>query len=145
MTDIPHHLIPAVEATRHRIMAACKASSRDEAEAIAEIALRALLDAGWTVTPPPSADIPSPKAGQVWRSPNPRVEDRTIVHIGPHRTYPWAGDAVVHFTTPKRQPGQWGPPKITTEDFIAWAKKSGARPQESDPAPLASAEDAPYA
>lgn len=91
-------------------------------------AITLLEQHGYTVLPPPSEELPQPAVGQVWRAPSLKIEPRTIVHIGAHRTYPWAGDHVVHFTTPKRQPGQWGPPKLTTETFLAWAKKSGARP-----------------
>lgn len=72
---------------------------------------------GWTVIPPASGQIPDPEAGQVWVSPKPRVEPRTVVKIGPHRSYPWSGDKCVHFTTPKRQPDQWGPPCITFETW----------------------------
>ena len=77
-----------------------------------------LRAAGWTVTPPPAAEIPRVAVGQVWRSPKARVEDRTVVSIGPTR--------LIDYLTPR-----WKTACMTHEsNFVAWARKSGARPVE---------------
>jgi hypothetical protein len=97
-----------------------------------------LRELGWTCIPPvdPSEAIPEAKIGQVWISPKPRVEARTVVWIGASRTQPWAGDKCVGFTTPTRKPHEkWGPSKLTPEAWAQWAKKSGARPVPVQDAP----------
>lgn len=105
-------------------------SSSETAEALA-----LLCEQGWTCIPPfdPNAEIPEPEVGQVWRSANARVEPRTVVWIGAHFSYPWAGEKCIGFTTPKRQPHpKWGPTKLPPDTWRAWARKTGARPKATN-------------
>jgi hypothetical protein len=80
--------------------------------------LRAL---GWVCVAPvdPEAAIPEPQAGQVWVSPRPRVEARTVVKIGSH---PRTGVRAVYFAVGPNQRF------MHMEGWRAWAKKSSARP-----------------
>lgn len=82
---------------------------------------------GWTVCPPPSEEIPDPQVGQIWRSPSPRIEARTVVAVGPHRS--WGGTSV-SFISPSRPPNpKWGPFALHITGWKKWARKSGARPE----------------
>ena len=88
-------------------------------------AVALLRSAGWTVIPP-TESLSRCAVGQVWQSPRPGEEVRTVVRIGRHRWYPPAGNRVVFFTTPSLEVGQESAsPEIA---FLAWADKSGARP-----------------
>lgn len=84
-----------------------------------------LTAAGWKCVPPGGTagkvGLPLPLVGQVWRSPRPMTEDRTITHIGPHLFRPHV--KLVRFTTPRR-----GDTSNNYFSFLAWAKKTGARP-----------------
>ena len=79
------------------------------------------FDLGWRwlavarAPAPAETPIPEPAAGQVWRSPKPRVRDRVVVHV-PNET------CVVFQCGGARgtlHPSEWR----------AWAQKSGARPE----------------
>ncbi len=87
-----------------------------------------LRAAGWTVTEPPAAEIPRVEVGQVWRSPKPGVEDRTVLRIGNSNKYPWDPRAIT-FTT-EALLKQLHHNVLSERAFIAWARKSGARPVE---------------
>lgn len=92
-----------------------------------EKAAALLRAAGWAVLPPPPETIPEPQAGQVWISPRPRVEPRTVVKVGPSRG--WPHPSCVFFTTPSRPAHpQRGPTYLHPDSWQAWARKSGARP-----------------
>lgn len=97
-------------------------ASQDAAER-----LRAL---GWVGVEPvdPKAAIPEPQPGQVWISPRPRMEARTVVNIAPARG--WASSRCVYFTWP-------GSPDrvhvLNPEGWRAWVKKSCARPAGGTP------------
>lgn len=87
-----------------------------------------LRDMGWTVLPPPSEAIPAPSAGQVWPSPRPRVEARTVIKVGP-RPERHLSHHYVFFTTPTRLPHpKWGPSRLLLSAWTDWARKSDARP-----------------
>jgi hypothetical protein len=79
---------------------------------------------GWTCIPPadPDAAIPEPAVGQMWRSPKPRIEPRTIVRIGPWMG--WDSSECVVFTVPSES-HQLG---LNPASWAAWVRKSGARP-----------------
>lgn len=86
-----------------------------------------LRGAGWIVTPPPEEAIPEPAVGQVWRSPNPRIEPRTIVGIGPRRG--WKDPDTISFTSASKPPHEkWGPSALNKDGWRKWVKSSGARP-----------------
>lgn len=90
-----------------------------------------LRDMGWTVLPPPSEAIPAPSAGQVWPSPRPRVEARTVIKVGP-RSERHLSHHYVFFTTPTRLPHpKWGPSRLLLSAWTDWARKSDARPVET--------------
>ena len=100
-----------------------------------DAAVLLLREAGWTCIPPvdPNAAIPEPAVGQVWRSPKPRVEPRTVLSVGAAARGIWPGQVVVGFSTPTRQPHEkWGPLILHTEGWRAWARKSGARPEATN-------------
>ena len=96
-----------------------------------EAAAAILREAGWTVLPPPPVTIPEPKMGQVWFSPKPGTEPRTVVSVGPHSS--WSGRQCVFFTTPKRPPSEWGPTYLHMDAWKTWVKKAGARPLSEKP------------
>lgn len=78
---------------------------------------------GWTVVPPAPERLPEPEAGQVWVSPKPRIQPRTIVKIDASRSYPWAGSKCVYFTTPSGRSTHLPP-----DGWRAWVRNSDARP-----------------
>jgi hypothetical protein len=86
-----------------------------------------LREAGWTVLPPMPGALPAPAPGQVWVSPNPRIEPRTVLKIGTHHCYPWAGDQVVFFTTHRRGSPE-RPVPLCPERWRRWAENAEARP-----------------
>lgn len=79
----------------------------------------ALLKAdGWIVCPPlqPTLPIPEPEHGQLWVAPGPRVSPRFITE----RKALWVVDYTV--------PGSGSVRGQSREGFMAWARRSGARP-----------------
>ena len=100
-------------------------------------AAETLKAAGWTVLPPAAEELPRVEVGQVWVSPNPKIEPRTVTKIGKHRSMPWA-ERCIAFTTPRRQgerscrdPKVIYYPVLTEQAFVAWARKAQARPVAS--------------
>ena len=96
-----------------------------------DAAVLLLREAGWTCIPPvdPNAAIPEPAVGQVWRSPKPKIEPRTVLSVGMDKRAWSSGRVVVGFSTPTRQPHEkWGPLILPIETWKAWARKSEARP-----------------
>ena len=88
-----------------------------------DVAIAQLRAAGWTVTPP-LAETVHIEVGQVWISPRPKEEARTVVRFGRHRWYPSAGDQAVFFTTATQGVEQdKGYPKFA---FACWIVESGA-------------------
>ncbi len=67
-------------------------------------AVALLRSADW-IAIPPTDSFSRCEVGQVWHSPRPGEEVRTVVRIGYHRWYPPAGDRVVFFTTPTLEVG----------------------------------------
>lgn len=92
-----------------------------------EAAAALLRENGWVVMPPAAPELPRIEVGQVWVSPKPKVEPRTVLKIGRCHSYPWAGVRVVFFSAPK-DPVQSYPRTLVDTDFAAWARKSDARP-----------------
>ena len=73
--------------------------------------------------------IPEPAVGEVWRSPNARVQPRAVAEIGPHPT--WA-ETVIWFSTPDDRSGM--PRRLSPAAWRAWARRCGARPVRQDDA-----------
>lgn len=102
-----------------------------EPELSLDQALELLRKSGWTCIAPdrPKDVIPDPIEGQVWHSPKPQIEPRTIVRVGSHRAYPWAGPHCVGYTSRSKPPHpEWGPHTMSPGAWRSWARKSGARP-----------------
>jgi hypothetical protein len=78
---------------------------------------------GWVCVPPAAEKPTEPEVGQTWVSPKPRIEPRTITKIAASRTFPWAGDKCVYFTTPSGRSKH-----LTPEGFHVWVRRAEARP-----------------
>ena len=89
-----------------------------------ERAAELLRGLGWKVIAPvdPAAEIPETSVGQVWRSPNARIADRTITRMARSSCY---RDTCLcpHFLNREGRETHLHP--VT---FRNWARKSGARP-----------------
>ena len=86
-----------------------------------------LTSAGYTVIAPvdPSSVIPAVAVGQVWVSPRPGVEARTVTSTT--SVGAWVRPFVT-FTKPSDPVGMKYPNRLTPEAFRTWARKTGARP-----------------
>jgi len=83
----------------------------------------------WAIFPVRHEDaIPEPKVGQVWVSPSPYVEPRSVVDVGPRSDWGRYGTCV-SFTTPTRPPSdRWGADCLPEVSWRKWSKMTGARP-----------------
>lgn len=73
--------------------------------------------------PDPAEAVPEPTVGQVWVSPKPRVEVRTVTGLSPDRWWP-ADGLWVYFTVPN---GTYEH-SLHLMVWTAWARRAGARP-----------------
>jgi len=108
---------------------------------LATAALDAIEAQGWVVVKARAQDEALTfEAGQLWVPSTPKAKPRTVTKIGPHRSYPSAGDRCVFFTIQDQEPGPW-PHVLRPETFKRWVEKNramvaarpGANPQESTP------------
>ena len=138
-TDEPHTLADDCwcgPCEREGVVVHRKAVGRAKPGWAAELDAKAadgLRRVGWTVIAPvdPAAAIPAPKPGQVWVSPKPRVEARTVHHIGTNLHWPGDGPNCIYFTYYPGTPRDERPHCLRPSVWLAWVRKSGARPQET--------------